>query len=201
MEEWGWKHRDGGAGTEVWGCGHGDGGAEQVPGELWWCSGCACWAALLAGLVEGWCRGGGCCAWGWPAPQACQAGVMGAGGQCRVRECAGDPCRGLLCPLGTASHAQATLDSGTDSCTVRPSWVLRLPVRGLCQPDHSRTAPKDARRLGRNKSSLCFLFGIDLRFRKEQSSLGGTLLLRLQPRWESGQGQRKTCEFAGRSHF
>lgn len=195
MEEQGRRHGDVGAGTE----------AQDKP------QGSRGGAAAMPARQQGWWRGsaaGGHRVHGWPPLRACQAGVVGAGGQCRVqvRGCAGDPCCGLLCPSGAVSCAHATLGSGTDSCTARPSWVLRPPVHGLCQPDHSRTAPKDAQRLGRNKSSLCFLLafrkaGIDLRFCEERLPLRGTSLLRPQPHRESGQGRRKTCEFAGRSHF
>lgn len=41
--------------TEAWECGHGMKAWEWQHGEgrdLWWGSGCACWAALTTGLVE-----------------------------------------------------------------------------------------------------------------------------------------------------
>lgn len=43
-----WRNGNGGVGMRAWGWRH-----RMSPRELWWGNGCACWAALPAGLVEG----------------------------------------------------------------------------------------------------------------------------------------------------
>lgn len=168
-DAWGWRNGNGGVGMRAWGWRHRMSPRGAVVGQRLCLLGSS---ASRAGGGAG--ATGGHCVCVQPALRTWQAGGVGLGGQCRVqvRGHMGDPCRGLLWPLGAVSWAHAMLGSRMDSCTVRLSWVLRLPMCGLCQADHSRMALKDAQRLGRNKSSLCFLLafgkaGIDLRFHEE----------------------------------